>query len=160
MIFQNISHKFRACYTNWFLSHAWSSLLKTQILQILLEALLTDFQLESKMRVFWSTQSQVEPSFALAQASVKKASTISVSLVFFQRLRDVVSSVLLFQHCETKTHVHVTAYTGRILSVIIRENRAGAKDRGRCLTSTFLPQESHLKRLSTVVFSEVDGFFI
>ena len=41
-----------------------------------------------------------------------------------------------------------------------RENWAGAKDRGRRLTSTFLPQESHLKRLSTVLFSEVGGFFI
>ena len=47
-----------------------------------------------------------------------------------------------------------------MLSVIVRENRAGAKDRGLRLTSTFLPQESHLKRLSTVVFSEVGGFFI
>ena len=84
MIFQNISHRFRACYANWFLSHAWSSLLTTQILQILLEALLTDFQLESKMRVFfWSAQPQVEPSSAPAQASIKRASTISVSLEFF-----------------------------------------------------------------------------
>ena len=47
-----------------------------------------------------------------------------------------------------------------VLTVIVRENQAGAKDRGRRLTSTFLPQESHVKRLSTVVFSEVDGFFI
>ena len=46
------------------------------------------------------------------------------------------------------------------LSVIVRENRAEAKDRGRRLTSTFLPYKSHLKRLSTVVFSEVGGFFI
>ena len=46
------------------------------------------------------------------------------------------------------------------LSVIVRENRAGAKDRGRRLTSTLLPCKSHLKRLSTVVFSAVGGFFI
>ena len=46
------------------------------------------------------------------------------------------------------------------LSVIVRENRAEAKDRGLRLTSTFLPYKSHLKRLSTVVFSEVGGFFL
>ena len=46
------------------------------------------------------------------------------------------------------------------LSVIVRENRAEAKDRGRRFTSTFLPYKSRLKRLLTVVFSEVGGFFI
>ena len=46
------------------------------------------------------------------------------------------------------------------LSVIVRENRAEAKDRGRRFTSIFLPYKSRLKRLSTVVFSEVGGFFI
>ena len=83
MIFQNISHRFRACYANWFLSHAWSSLLTTQILQILLEALLTDFQLESKMRVFWSAQPQVEPSSAPAQASIKRARLFQCHWNFF-----------------------------------------------------------------------------
>ena len=52
------------------------------------------------------------------------------------------------------------ARSNSYLSVIVRENQAGAKDRGRRLTSTFLPYKSHLKRLSTVVFSEVGGFFI
>ena len=54
------------------------------------------------------------------------------------------------------------AECGKQLSVTVRESRAGAKDRGRRLTSTFLPYKSNLKRLkrlSTVVFSEVGGFF-
>ena len=42
------------------------------------------------------------------------------------------------------------------LSVTVRENRAVAKDRGRPLTSIFLPYKSYLKRISTVTFAEVD----
>ena len=39
------------------------------------------------------------------------------------------------------------AECGKQLSVTVRESRAGAKDRGRRLTSTFLPYKSNLKRL-------------
>ena len=45
------------------------------------------------------------------------------------------------------------------LSVTIRENRAVAKDRGRPLTSTFLPYKSYLKRISTITFAEVEVLF-
>ena len=44
-------------------------------------------------------------------------------------------------------------------SVTVRENRAVAKDRGRPLTSTFLPYQSYLKRISTVTFAEVEVLF-
>ena len=57
-------------------------------------------------------------------------------------------------------HLSTTANCFQSLSVIVRENRAGAKDRGRCLTSTIYPYKSHMKRLSTVVFLEVGGFFM
>ena len=42
------------------------------------------------------------------------------------------------------------------VGVTVRENRAEAKDRGRPLTSTFLPYKSYLKRISTITFTEVD----
>ena len=42
----------------------------------LTQGAINSFSMASKMRVFWSTRPQVEPSSALAQASVKKASTI------------------------------------------------------------------------------------
>ena len=48
--------------------------------------------------------------------------------------------------------------TSRV-SVTVRENRAVSKDRGRPLTSTFLPYKSYLKRISTVTFVEVDVLF-
>ena len=53
------------------------------------------------------------------------------------------------------------AYEGlaAVLSVTVRENRAVAKDRGRPLTSIFLPYKSYLKRISTVTFAEVDVLF-
>ena len=40
-----------------------------------------------------------------------------------------------------------------------RENRAGAKDRGRPFTSIFSQDKSYLKRLTTVIFAEVDVHF-
>ena len=49
--------------------------------------------------------------------------------------------------------------TSPVLSVTVRENRAVAKDRGRPLTSTFLPYKSYLKRISTITFAEVEVLF-
>ena len=46
-----------------------------------------------------------------------------------------------------------------LLLSLSEKTRAGAKDRSWRLTSTFSPYKSHLKRLSTVIFSEVGGFF-
>ena len=45
------------------------------------------------------------------------------------------------------------------LSVIVRENRAGAKDRGRPFTFIFSQYKSYLKRLGMVAFAEVDVRF-
>ena len=41
------------------------------------------------------------------------------------------------------------------LSVIVRKNRAIAKDRGRPFTFMFSQYESYLKRLTTMAFGEV-----
>ena len=41
------------------------------------------------------------------------------------------------------------------LSVIVRKNRATAKDRGRPFTFIFSQYESYLKRLTTMAFGEV-----
>ena len=41
------------------------------------------------------------------------------------------------------------------LSVIVRESRAGRKDRNRPLTFIFLQYESYSKRLTTMMFAEV-----
>ena len=46
-----------------------------------------------------------------------------------------------------------------VLSVIVRENRAGAKDRGRPFTFIFTQYKSYLKRLGMVAFAEVDVRF-
>ena len=45
--------------------------------------------------------------------------------------------------------------TGYLLSVIVRKNRAIAKDRGRPFTFMFSQYESYLKRLTTIAFGEV-----
>ena len=42
-----------------------------------------------------------------------------------------------------------------VLSVIVRENRAGPKDRGRPFTFIFSQYKSYPKRLITVIFAEV-----
>ncbi|KAL9954345.1 hypothetical protein ACROYT_G041869 [Oculina patagonica] len=45
------------------------------------------------------------------------------------------------------------------LSVIVRENRAGAKHRGRPFTVIFLHYKSYLIRLATVAFAAVEVLF-
>ena len=45
------------------------------------------------------------------------------------------------------------------LSVIVRENRAGPKDRGRPFTFNFSRYKSYPKRLTTVAFAEVGVHF-
>ena len=45
------------------------------------------------------------------------------------------------------------------LSVIVRENRAGAKDRGCPFTFIFSQSKSYLKRLGIVAFAEIDVRF-
>ena len=53
-------------------------------------------------------------------------------------------------------------YTLRVettLSVIVRKNRAIAKDRGRPFTFMFSQYESYLKRLTTMAFGEVSVRF-
>ena len=47
----------------------------------------------------------------------------------------------------------------RHLSVIVGENRAGAKDRGPSFTFIFSQYKSYLKRLGIVAFAEVDVRF-
>ena len=47
----------------------------------------------------------------------------------------------------------------RRLSVIVRENRAEAKDQGRPFTFIFSQYKSYLKRLGMVAFAEVDVRF-
>ena len=42
------------------------------------------------------------------------------------------------------------------LSVIVRENRAEPKDRGRPFTFIFSQYKSYPKRLTTIIFAEVD----
>ena len=42
-----------------------------------------------------------------------------------------------------------------VLSVIVRENRAVTKDRGRPFTFIFLQYKSYPKRLTTMTFAEV-----
>ena len=46
-----------------------------------------------------------------------------------------------------------------MLSVIVRENRAGEKDRDRPFTVIFSQYKSYLKRLGMVVFAEGDVRF-
>ena len=46
-----------------------------------------------------------------------------------------------------------------ILSVIVRENRVGPKDRGRPFTFIFSQYKSYPKRLTTVTFAEVGVHF-
>ena len=46
-----------------------------------------------------------------------------------------------------------------VLSVIVRENRAGSKDRGRPFTFIFSQYKSYTKRLTTVTFAEVGVHF-
>ena len=45
------------------------------------------------------------------------------------------------------------------LSVIVKENRAGPKDRGRPFTIIFSQYKSYPKRLTTVAFAEVGVHF-
>ena len=47
----------------------------------------------------------------------------------------------------------------RDLSVIVRENRAGPKDRGRPFTFTFSQYKSYGKRLTTMIFVKVGVHF-
>ena len=54
-------------------------------------------------------------------------------------------SVIIFEVC-----IYIT-----VLSVIVRENRAGPKDRGRPFTFIFSQYKSYPKRLTTVTFAEV-----
>ena len=49
--------------------------------------------------------------------------------------------------------------SGEPLSVIVRENRAGPKDRGRPFTFIFSQCNSYPKRLTTVAFAEVGVHF-
>ena len=58
-----------------FITRLEQSIKNTNIAELTRGAI-NSFSMASKMRVFWSTRPQVEPSSALAQASVKKASTI------------------------------------------------------------------------------------
>ena len=46
-----------------------------------------------------------------------------------------------------------------VVTVIVRENQAGAKDRNRPFTFIFSQYKSYLKRLGMVAFAEVDVRF-
>ena len=50
-------------------------------------------------------------------------------------------------------------FSTSLLTVIVRENRTGAKVRGRPFTFIFSQNKSYLKRLGMVAFAEVDVRF-
>ena len=61
--------------------------------------------------------------------------------------------------CLTLQFQIILTISSNDLSVIVRENRAGAKDRGRPFNFIFSQYKSYLKRLGMVAFAEVDVRF-
>ena len=62
-------------------------------------------------------------------------------------LQKAKESVYILQRGLSITHI--------VLSVIVRENRAEPKDRGRPFTFIFSQYKSYPKRLTTTIFAEV-----
>ena len=84
-------------------------------------------------------------------------SSSQTSVHIYRGLADNSQSTIIIiysVHVNLQSRIRFITFQRR-LSVIVRENRAGPKDRGRPFTFIFSQYKSYPKRLTTMIFAEV-----